>query len=378
MVRKYTKKLSSYKRVKTRKKHVKKHVKKKVKKQRKKKMTRGKRRKKTQMGKGQGNISYLAKLGKKPKNKGLQRWFREQWVNVCEVGDGPGGYAICGSGKSADNPEQYPYCRAYYKYPGTNVVTAPELTYEEIDTMCNKKRSLEQGIDGKPTRIVLPKKTRSRVNKKIMKQKKKPSKQTKTHQLNKYIGGSLCPQNNSAEDIYELKETAKCEGSQTWLLYKDVTRDDVIIKKLGPANWLKEDAIMKEIEATTKAGDLGIGPEVVFSTICHEERGEKSDVVGYIVMKFIQGRTLKIEDLQDKGIVDEINILLLKMHENSMKHNDLHNGNIMIGYTKKADDATSTKQVELINDRVWIIDHSGIKPNDDSPLTHLHIEWNDD
>jgi predicted unusual protein kinase regulating ubiquinone biosynthesis (AarF/ABC1/UbiB family) len=82
--------------------------------------------------------------------------------------------------------------------------------------------------------------------------------------------------------------------------------------------------------------------------------------------------------LQDKGIVDEINILLLKMHENSMKHNDLHNGNIMIGYTKKADDATSTKQVELINDRVWIIDHSGIKPNDDSPLTHLHIEWNDD
>ena len=147
---------------------------------------------------------------------------------------------------------------------------------------------------------------------------------------------------------------------------------------MGPAKWLKEDAIMKEINATTKAGDLGIGPEVVFSTICLEERGEKTDVVGYIVMKFIQGRTLKKEDLQDKGIVDEINILLLKMHKHSMKHNDLHNGNIMIGYTKKADDATPTKQVELINDRVWIIDHSGSKPNDDSPLTHLHIEWNDD
>ena len=124
-------------------------------------------------GKKQGNISYLAKLGQKPKdkNKGLQRWFREQWVNVCETGDGPGGYAICGSSKGVDNPEKYPYCRAYYKYPGTTVVTAPELTQKEINTMCKKKRSLEQGIDGKPTRIVLPKKTRSRVKKKRMQKK---------------------------------------------------------------------------------------------------------------------------------------------------------------------------------------------------------------
>jgi hypothetical protein len=125
-------------------------------------------------GKKQGNVSYLAKLGKKTqdKNKGLQRWFNEQWVNVCESGEGPGGYAICGSGKGLDNPKQYPYCRAYYKYPGTTVVTAPELTSEEIDTMCKKKRSLEQGIDGKPTRIFLPKKPRNRVQKKRLQNKK--------------------------------------------------------------------------------------------------------------------------------------------------------------------------------------------------------------
>tara|TARA_B110000008_G_C16961658_1_gene560408 strand:+ start:1888 stop:2664 length:777 start_codon:yes stop_codon:yes gene_type:complete len=210
----------------------------------------------------------------------------------------------------------------------------------------------------------------------ITRRRIKKSKKNKNHQLNKYTGGALCPQNGSAEDIYDLKETAKCEGSQTWLLYKDATQDDVIIKKVGPAKWLTEDTIKKEIDATTKAGNLGIGPEVVFSTICHEEKRDET-CVGYIVMKFIQGRTLKKEDLQDKGIVEKINALLLEMHDNDMKHNDLHNGNIMIGYT--IDDATPIDPTVLIDERVWIIDHSGSEPNhDDSPLTHLDIEWNDD
>ena len=110
--------------------------------------------------------SYLSQVDKKKKSgkkDDLQRWFKEEWVNVCEKGDGPGGFAICGSGQGIDDPENYPYCRAYYKLPGTQVVTAQELTQEEIDTMCADKRSREQGIDGKPTRITLPKSTRSRV-----------------------------------------------------------------------------------------------------------------------------------------------------------------------------------------------------------------------
>ena len=64
------------------------------------------------------------------------------------------------------------------------------------------------------------------------------------------------------------------------------------------------------------------------------------------------------------------------MHDNDMKHNDLHNGNIMIGYT--TDGATPVDPTVLINERVWIIDHSGELNHDDSPLTHLNIEWNDD
>jgi len=85
----------------------------------------------------------------------LQRWYNEEWVNVCEKGDGAGGYKVCGSGKGIDNIKNYPYCRPYYKLKGTNVTTVQELTRDEMDLMCKVKRSKKQGIDGKPTRVLL-------------------------------------------------------------------------------------------------------------------------------------------------------------------------------------------------------------------------------
>ena len=119
----------------------------------------------------QGNLeenkTYTSRFkNKSKKNNSLDRWYREEWVNLCEKGDGPGGYALCGTGKGLDKPENYPYCRAYHKLPGTKVVTAQELTKEEIKKMCLKKRSLEQGIDGKPTRVYINEKTKNRVSRK--------------------------------------------------------------------------------------------------------------------------------------------------------------------------------------------------------------------
>lgn len=108
-------------------------------------------------------IQRIANLSKKSdkKENALNRWYREEWVNLCEKDeDGPGGFAVCGSGKGIENPEDYPYCRAYYRKPGTEVVTAQELKEhfpEYIEKMCKEKRSKEQGIDGRPTRIRLPK-----------------------------------------------------------------------------------------------------------------------------------------------------------------------------------------------------------------------------
>jgi len=103
------------------------------------------------------NKKYTSKFKNSAKNNSLDRWYKEKWVNVCEKGSGPGGYAVCGSGKGLDDLKNYPYCRAYYKLPGTTVVTAQELKKEEIEKMCKKKRSLEQGVDGKPTRVYLNK-----------------------------------------------------------------------------------------------------------------------------------------------------------------------------------------------------------------------------
>jgi hypothetical protein len=96
--------------------------------------------------------------GKSP----LQRWFKEEWVNVCKKGKGAGGYASCGRNKADLSPGSYPYCRPYYKLPGTTVTTVRELTAADIKGMCSVKHSLSQ-----PSRVVLsksrPKSRRSRV-----------------------------------------------------------------------------------------------------------------------------------------------------------------------------------------------------------------------
>jgi serine/threonine protein kinase len=204
-----------------------------------------------------------------------------------------------------------------------------------------------------------------------------------------YRGGVLNSPENPL-DIYNLSEVANVKGSQTWLLYKDANNKDVIIKKLGPARWLKRDAIESEIVATTKAGDLGIGPPVVFSTIGKE--GNYDYPVGYIVMKFIDGRSIQKDDLDDQSLVKEVNDLLKKMHDNGLRHDDLHNGNIMIGsiVSEHASDEPSSDDrgaakpsdddhgaAEPSSDRrAWIIDHSGQNKNlNKGPQTVENIDF---
>lgn len=84
---------------------------------------------------------------KKTTKSNLRRWFNEHWVNVCEQGDGPGGFKSCGSGKGIDKHEK------------------------EIKMMCRRKRSLKPGVNNKPTRIVLPDHIRSRTKVLHVKQK---------------------------------------------------------------------------------------------------------------------------------------------------------------------------------------------------------------
>lgn len=90
----------------------------------------------------------------------LRRWYKEEWVNVCAKGNGPGGYQMC----ARKNPSQkYPYCRPYNKLPGTKVVSVRELSASEKRKMCKKKKSSK--------RIVLPR-SRSASPRKIISNKK--------------------------------------------------------------------------------------------------------------------------------------------------------------------------------------------------------------
>jgi hypothetical protein len=81
-------------------------------------------------------------------NSDLSRWYREQWVNVCEDG-----YPPCGRKKAVMNMKTYPYCRPLYKLRGTKVKSVGEMTSQELSDMCQKKRSISPGTDGKPTRV---------------------------------------------------------------------------------------------------------------------------------------------------------------------------------------------------------------------------------
>uniref|UniRef100_A0A6C0JBF3 DUF5872 domain-containing protein n=1 Tax=viral metagenome TaxID=1070528 RepID=A0A6C0JBF3_9ZZZZ len=106
------------------------------------------------VGKTYNSYKALGK-SKEPVNSDLSRWYKEEWVNVCEKGTGPGGYAVCGSGKGVSHSEKYPYCRPYNKLPGTTVMSVDELTHSELEKMCISKRSIKQGINGKPSRVYI-------------------------------------------------------------------------------------------------------------------------------------------------------------------------------------------------------------------------------
>jgi hypothetical protein len=87
-----------------------------------------------------------------PRTKGLDRWFDEVWVNVCET-DKNGDYLTCGRSRAKLASEDYPYCRPLHRVSPQTPRTVSEFTANELKEMCRYKRKLPQGIDKHPTRI---------------------------------------------------------------------------------------------------------------------------------------------------------------------------------------------------------------------------------
>lgn len=166
----------------------------------------------------------------------------------------------------------------------------------------------------------------------------------KRHTRRRQRGGKLCDSDTSEYDITGKKTF----GGGTWYMYE--YSPSIVIKKIGPAKWVSEEDLRKELDTAVKASTLSIGPPVYHTTICKID----DKYVGYIVMEKILGVTF--DDLP-KDKVDELtperNRLLDILYDNGVVVLDKAKRNVMYGHT-------SSDPV----DRVWLIDFGYIQYKD--------------
>lgn len=173
---------------------------------------------------------------------------------------------------------------------------------------------------------------------------RKKTKRTKHGRKRYFKGGALCPDSGESMDIYDIAEK-KVVGASTYFIYEDDKNSELVIKVIPVAKWMKKEQVEQEFQNAIKAGELNIGPKVVYTTFCEID----GKTVGYLVMQHIHGRTLKADDMGNSEIVEQLNNLFEIMNTNDMYMNDLHSNNIMIGKTD-----------EDVTDRVYLIDFSDI------------------
>lgn len=72
----------------------------------------------------------------------LTRWYKEIWINVCELPK------IVPCGRTSNNSKKYwkdfPYCRPLYRITDKTPVTAMELSKKEIKERCKLKKKTPQ------------------------------------------------------------------------------------------------------------------------------------------------------------------------------------------------------------------------------------------
>jgi hypothetical protein len=100
----------------------------------------------------------------------LKRWKDEIWVNIC-VKETPKikvqdenrlvpkkqKFKECGRKTANLDKKDYPLCRPSIRITIKSPKTIYEISEEERVKMCKKKRSMEQGVNGKPVRVFFSK-----------------------------------------------------------------------------------------------------------------------------------------------------------------------------------------------------------------------------
>ena len=80
-----------------------------------------------------------------PSHTGLDKWFKQDWVDIGSKKKG-GGFAKCGRSKQKkDAKRKYPKCVPRAK--------ANRMTEGERRSAVSRKRSKAQGVGGKPTNV---------------------------------------------------------------------------------------------------------------------------------------------------------------------------------------------------------------------------------
>tara|TARA_X000000950_G_C13834698_1_gene627664 strand:- start:272 stop:1054 length:783 start_codon:yes stop_codon:yes gene_type:complete len=76
--------------------------------------------------------------GEKDSSFGIDRWFKEEWINVCKLPK----IVKCGRPKTnfSDWKKDYPYCRPRYKINKGTPVIASKLTKKQIESRCKSKK----------------------------------------------------------------------------------------------------------------------------------------------------------------------------------------------------------------------------------------------
>jgi len=92
-------------------------------------------------GKYTDDAEYRAKKeGKKPP-QGLDRWYKELWINICES-DPPKKIVKCGRAQlKQDSKQDYPVCRPYKRVTKETPTTYGEIDKKEIQKICRTKRA---------------------------------------------------------------------------------------------------------------------------------------------------------------------------------------------------------------------------------------------
>jgi len=67
---------------------------------------------------------------------GLKRWYKEEWIDVCQLPR----IVPCGRKSAKKSSRKYPYCRPRYKITSKTPKTAKSLTRAEIKKRCKRKR----------------------------------------------------------------------------------------------------------------------------------------------------------------------------------------------------------------------------------------------